>query len=609
MTTVKDSYVDLERHRQKLEEHVDKLIIALDEWRQWKAEYETLRADVKALPSSATRTDLTRTREDYEGELVNEKELIDIFGRGDSRKRDQIISTLTNRIDYVTRNIDTLTKQLEAAENKLATARVVSNPDATDEDGLPITEIVEELDENDNVISYNLRRPGDNQPQLLEALRKAGIKDLPSGDSEPVADTASETSQDAEPAASNDVKSIPPPPQLGTKPAEEPKESKPAPKKKGVKFSEDTKPAEEERPSETAKKLDEILRKAEEQQNIISDPVRPADDSPEDAAMREDMIRYNKETMEFEMAPIVAELQLEEGSTDGDFDSDDYDYDYDDDDDDDEDQWGRSKSGVVDDEWKLQMLELKERLSKHTFNHPKPAKGGEEEDDSDGDETKEGIGRIVVRHENPAVSQENIADKPVSNGATENPTATSEGKKSVRFAQTLDIAEEPVAVSEAQQPKQPEVNPISDVMERTTSTTSRPSKPTTDAPMKKPSRFRASRTPDAAAAAAAKVPALAIAPERPVDQTRYAPSGPEGRTLAASVLERAPAAEAREPDELDANLLQQQVAVEYHKMRNRFIHRQGGFMKEDENPIQPLDEEEGGPRRVSRFKAARLAGS
>ncbi|KAI5927328.1 Prefoldin subunit-domain-containing protein [Camillea tinctor] len=601
MAAVKDSFIDLERHRQKLEEHVDKLIIVLDEYRQWKEEYGTLKADVKALPSSATRIDLTRTREDYEGELLKEKDLIEIFGPGDSRKRDQIISTLTNRIDYVTKNIETLEKQLEAAENKLATARVVSNPDATDEDGLPITEIVEELDENDNVISYNLRRPGDNQPQLLEALRKAGIKDLPSGNSEPVADTASETSQEAEPTgSSSDAKSTPPP-QTITKPAEEPKEVKTAPKKKAVSFSEDTKLDEDEKPSETAKKLDEILRKAREQQNIISDPVRPADDSPEEAAMREDMIRYNKETMEFEMAPIVAELQLEEGSTDDDLDSDGYDYD-DDDDDDDEDQWGRSTSGVVDDEWKLQMLELKERLSKHTFNNPNPTKDGKKEGGSDDDETQEGIGRIVVRQEKLAVSQNDLTDQPISDGVTQNSTAVSDAKKSVRFAQALDIAEAPAAVSEAQQPKQPEINPISDVMERTTTTTTNPSKPATSAPTKKPSRFRASRTPDPV------VKAPTITPERPIDQTRYAPSGPEGTTLATSILEREPSMEAREPDELDANLLQQQVAVEYHKMRNRFIHRQGGFMKEDENPIQPLDEEEGGPKRVSRFKAARLAG-
>jgi unconventional prefoldin RPB5 interactor 1 len=40
------------------------------------------------------------------------------------------------------------------------------------------------------------------------------------------------------------------------------------------------------------------------------------------------------------------------------------------------------------------------------------------------------------------------------------------------------------------------------------------------------------------------------------------------------------------------------------------IRKQGGFMRnaeEEETAIVPLEEEEGGPRRVSRFKAARLA--
>ena len=64
-----------------------------------------------------------------------------------------------------------------------------------------------------------------------------------------------------------------------------------------------------------------------------------------------------------------------------------------------------------------------------------------------------------------------------------------------------------------------------------------------------------------------------------------------------------------EPDEFDPALLSQEVATEYHKMRNRMIQRQGGFLKndEDESGIVPLDEEEGGPKKVSRFKAARLA--
>ena len=64
-----------------------------------------------------------------------------------------------------------------------------------------------------------------------------------------------------------------------------------------------------------------------------------------------------------------------------------------------------------------------------------------------------------------------------------------------------------------------------------------------------------------------------------------------------------------EPDEFDPHLLHQEVATEYHKMRNRMIQKQGGFMKEDESEIVPFTEEEGGPKKVSRFKAARLARS
>jgi unconventional prefoldin RPB5 interactor 1 len=62
-----------------------------------------------------------------------------------------------------------------------------------------------------------------------------------------------------------------------------------------------------------------------------------------------------------------------------------------------------------------------------------------------------------------------------------------------------------------------------------------------------------------------------------------------------------------EPDELDPHLLHQEVATEYHKMRNTMIQKQGGFMREEESEIVPFTEEEGGPKKMSRFKAARLA--
>ncbi|KAI1771990.1 Prefoldin subunit-domain-containing protein [Hypoxylon cercidicola] len=610
MAATRDSLVDLERHRQLLEENVAKLSKALDHWEQWKTEYEALRVEVKALPTTASRQELRSTRQKFQAELyydlLNEKELVDIFGRDDSKKAEQIISTLTNRLDYVGKNIETLTKQLEEVENKLAAVMVVANPDATDEEGLPITEIMEELDDDDNVISYTLRKPGDSQPQLLEALKKAGITDI-SPDTEP------ETSQDAptppaqlpmksqdSASESSQKMSKPPTKQPEQSKADEmPKKANRMTKKKSVTFSEDTKSGEEYEQSETAKRLEEILQKAKDQQSIISDPVFPADESPEDRELREHMIRYNKDTMEYEMGPIVAEIQMEEGSAGGD--TDDY-SDYEEDDEE-EDQWGRTKIDF-DDDWKRQMLELKERLSNYTFD--------EENDSNDEEDMVEGIGRISIRREGEDISVgevDGISDGESAAGPIIKDSISAEdAPKKVRFAKSLDIAESSVPAPDATQPKQPKravVDPFSDVVERSGGTSQPVTNPTTQP--KRVSRFRKGRTNNLPVNAnPVALDGTPILPEKPKNYGNVTPSGPEGRTLANSVLEHEPSSEIKEPDEFDADILQKQVLEDYNKKRNQFIHRQGGFMKEDENPIQPLDEEEGGPKRMSRFKAARL---
>ncbi|KAI1397214.1 Prefoldin subunit-domain-containing protein [Hypoxylon fuscum] len=628
MAASRDSFVDLERHRQRLEENVNKLSKALDHWKQWKKEYGALHAEIKSLPPAASRHELTAVREmaqtELYNELLNEKELKDIFGPDDSKKAEQILSTLTNRLDYVAKNIDTLTKQVETAENKLAAVTVIVNPDATDEEGLPFVEITEELDDDDNVISYNLRRPGDNQPQIFEALQKAGMTDLPaaannSSVSEPSQDAdidesgllkdapappvqLPKESQDGEPKLSKDVPSSPKKPKV-SKAEETSKQEKPGARKKGVTFSEDTKPGEEEEKSETAKRLEEILQRAKDQQSIISDPIFPADESAEDRELREDMIRYNKETMEYEMAPIVAEINLEEGYVSGD--SDDY-SDYEEEDEDDEDEWGKSKIDV-DDDWKLRMLELKERLAGHSFG---PEEGSEDEKDM-----VEGVGRITIRHQGQDIAMSNggvdaeLATEPVS----EDPLPEEkETKKSVRFAQSLDIAEVPERAPEAvppKQPERPEVDPFSDVVERKGGVPQPAMNPTKKSG--KVSRFRAQGRNNESPMNTNPVAlgGTPILPAKPDGYGKEAHSGPKGKIISNSVLEHEPSSEAKEPDEFDADILQKQVTEEYHKMRNRLVHRQGGFMKENEDPIQPLDEEEGGPKRVSRFKAARLGQS
>lgn len=600
MAAAIDSFETLERHRKLLEQNVDKLSEALDEWRQWKSEYETLKKDVDSLPPDAPPALLAETRSAYKGDLVDHKVLTEIFGKDGEKKRGQVLSVLANRIDYVGKNVVTLEKQLQAAENRLAAANIITNPDLPeDEDGLPITEIMEELDDDDNVVSYSLRTPGKNQSELLQALEKAGLKELPPSESE--SGTPGPGPADLQKEAANGVRKTTKPP-AAPAPQAESSRSKP---QKTVAFAEDTKP-DEDQPrymSLSATKVDELMRDAKEQEDMISNPVIPADESDEEAQLRRDMLQYNLS----ELNPVVAELTLEEGDFTDDDEFDDSDYE---DEDDDEDQWGRSTSSSMNEDYRRKMMEIQARLSGHQFGSAEDRADA----NSDDDDMQEGLGRIRVKTEEASSSSRSVA-VPADEKSTNEPDNGLDGKKSVRFATTLDIAEhkpasEPEATP-AKQSRKPEVEPLSDIVER--KSINQPVQAAT-APGKKVSRFKKERSGDATSqptvfSAPMSSDGTSILPDRPSSDQPFAPSGPEGQTLAETVLERASSAMPREPDEFDADILKQQTAVEYHKVRNRMIQKQGGFMKEDESPIRPLDEEEGGPKRLSRFKAARLAKS
>ena len=53
----------LERHRQRLEQSIDKLKKALRHWQISSAEYEALREELQTLPPDASREDMVRERE------------------------------------------------------------------------------------------------------------------------------------------------------------------------------------------------------------------------------------------------------------------------------------------------------------------------------------------------------------------------------------------------------------------------------------------------------------------------------------------------------------------------------------------------------------------
>ena len=46
---VKDSFVDLERQRRRLEENVQQLRKSLQHWQLWEAEYEGLKEEISTL--------------------------------------------------------------------------------------------------------------------------------------------------------------------------------------------------------------------------------------------------------------------------------------------------------------------------------------------------------------------------------------------------------------------------------------------------------------------------------------------------------------------------------------------------------------------------------
>ncbi|KAL6794926.1 Prefoldin subunit domain-containing protein [Trichoderma sp. SZMC 28013] len=599
MSDARDSFLDLEKHRLRLEDNVDKLRKALQHWQTWDAEYEALKEEVEAVTAADQAEELRRIHTEFDGELLNGKEIDDIIGQPKLKTKEQIINVLERRIDYVSQNISTLQKQLETAENKYAAATVISQPDATDEDGQPILDIVEELDDDDNVVSFRLNKPGDSLGNVEALLEKAGITD--DAESKPEKeDLVSSKTVDKGKSPKGKERDLAPVAAAKL----------PSPKlevKKTVSFSEDTKPAEESEPeiSWRAKRVKEIMGAAKDQEDIsMQAAVIPKDESPEDAALRQQMLRYGMS----EVGAVVAELELEEGDSDEESeDGEDFDDEYDDyDEEDDEDQYGRYKGSVVTDQYRQRMLQLEKKLG--IKSHSSKSRPKVDDEDASDDDNDEGIGHIVVNREAAAPSSSlSTAPKaaPLKSNLKEKQTDDSEAKKGVRFAASLDIAPEnkPSAPVVSETKKKDIVEPLSDlIVERSSS--SKPIK-TEAQPAKRASRFKKTRDSTDSASVVPKGP-LDIRPNF-VDEDRPAvPTGPEGATIADKLVERESTAAAIAPDEVNDMMSHQEVADEYQRMRRKFIQREGGFLKPDESPIQPVrDEEDEEP--ISRFKAARLS--
>ncbi|KAM0273639.1 hypothetical protein ACHAPA_001212 [Fusarium lateritium] len=574
---------DIEKQQKQLEDDITKLQNALQHWQTWDAEYEMLKEEVEAVCKSG-ETELKAIHVGFEGELLKDRELDEIFGEKTQRSAEQILNILDRRIDYVTTNIASLQKQVNAAETKLAEIQ----PNLDEDDGLPMTEIIEQLDDDDNVISYKLNQPDSALPKIQEALEKAGIKDLEDDDNDTDSLAKSSKQRDVEGEASK---------QSSSQPADLETTTLAPSASKGVSFATDTKTQDGPKPpvSRNAKRVEEIMNHAKEQEKISNEKAYiPEEEDEEDAELRRQMLEYSGE-----VGAVVAELQLEEGDSDYEFEY--SDEGFEDDEEDDEDKYGRYTGRVVTDDYRQRMLELEKKLGiKSRFTEQPEDKDGNSSSD------EEGIGRIVVKPTpaEPTPLSSALKSAPTKSNIKEKQPEQTGGKKGVRFASNLDIAQEsePAGLPVREAPveeKEPIVEPLSDIVERSSSV--RAPETTDTKPTRKPSRFK--KAINTVPPGPLDVPANFLDQNRPT-----APTGPEGTTLAETLVERETIRTTPQPpDEFDDELIHQEVADEHHKLRKKFIQRDGGFLKEDESPIQPLEIQDGGREPVSRFKAAKLS--
>ncbi|KAK5109999.1 hypothetical protein LTR62_006366 [Meristemomyces frigidus] len=167
----------LEQQRQALEDSLQKLRQSLRHWQTFEAEYEGLKEEIESAETPVDADALSTIAKNYDGELVNEELVRELAGldKGPARTAPQIVRDIERRQEYVQKNIETLQRRFFALESQLETFDFAATRDA--ETGLPLTEIEEELDDDDNVISTSVRQPEQMQSKLVESLRKAGLTD------------------------------------------------------------------------------------------------------------------------------------------------------------------------------------------------------------------------------------------------------------------------------------------------------------------------------------------------------------------------------------------------------------------------------------------------
>ncbi|KAF3037397.1 hypothetical protein E8E11_002789 [Didymella keratinophila] len=589
--SVQSTLDSIERRRAQLQDSVEKLSAALNHWTTWEAEY-TLFKDEISSASDPSPAHMRKIAQDLDATLLNEKEVADLLG--EHRDANQVVDRVQRRIDYVQQNSAAVERQLDAAEKQLAGVDVLLDPGVDNEEGLPMMDIEEELDEEGNAVSSSVNQTGKGAAEVVEALRKAGIQ---KADLEKMMQGAGkQAAEEAKPTQTAAAPAIEPPAVI--EPASGPAEASPITSskpevestKKSVSFASevDVEPArgraalEKDGYNEDFDALNftrgtKVIELDRDDNLVASYPIIPQGESPEDAELRRQMLQYGLS----EVGQVVAELDLDHPTAEySDFDDD---YDDDDEDEEDEDEYGRSTVPGVTDDYRQQMLDLERKLNARMLENIGP-----QADDDQTVEQAESVRLLKIQKD----------DKFDATIDAAKPKSSQSDKKGVRFADDLDIssAPQPVRAPEPPAASKPTATISDTIVERPAQPLQPPTAPSKPA---KVSRFKSTRSHD---------PTIPL-PNPHVLTPQPTPTGPAGRTLANTIVERAPTSNTQvsEPDEFDPVVLNREIAAEYHKARNKFIQQQGGFKPTDEDERSPIVEERGGKtKKVSRFMAAKL---
>lgn len=579
----------LEEQRLALEDNILQLQKSLYHWRTWEAEYDGLREEISNLEDDASTEEFLAVVLEFGGTLVDQKEMQVILGsQGVTRSRGQVVDLLGRRIDYVQQNVATMEKRLSKAQNQLDALVLSDQPPPQDGADFPMQEIMEELDENGNVVSSKINTPGNEASELLDVLKKAGVKDIPETS---VPEKTAATPADATSESAVDETA-------SSKAGDQPKGSS----------SGDNATTEPSGPSLKFSQPQSVVTAEDRMQP----PVTDVNESAEEARLRREMLDYGIN----EVGAIVAELEMDESGSEISFDED-YDYDYDEEDN--EDEYGRSHNRLPA-EYHQQMMELEAKLN---------ARG------------------LMNMGKDTETFPEEVQQEITTPAEVETSTKEKKPKKRVAFADDLDIAPAPAPPATAEKVPAPQDEPqvLADSIVERTSRAPEPT-PTTPAVPKKVSRFRSARatapgsngsesvttgatianpsevtesrlrkqantTPSAVPPvlfpATPKEPKPFSAPISDIIEKPAPPQFPHDRTLADKVFERevkTGAAVAPEPDHYDEELHQKQIASEFFNMQKRM---DGAPKDDEEQDILPPEEDE--PKRVSKFKASRMRGN